>query len=103
MTNMILKQHILQRFGAMKAQVVNIKDSLDALRKFDIDTGVVNINSRVDKVCLALSFATAQTWQNAVWLDQAHTGLRQSNAVAIPIRKLPAHKIWIVKDRVKPS
>src|SRR6476659_2712022 len=52
MTNIILKQHVLERFGAMKTQVVNIENGLDALSKFDVDTRVVNKNPGIHKVRL---------------------------------------------------
>ena len=52
--NMILKQHVLQRLSAMKPQIVHIENCLDSLRDFDVDAGVVNKDSGIDKVCLAL-------------------------------------------------
>ena len=85
----------------MKPQIVGVEDRLDSLRHFDINSGVVNKDARIDKICLSLSLAAAQTRQETIRLDQTHTRLRQTNAVAVPERKLPADEIWIVEDRIK--
>src|SRR5215467_10343538 len=85
----------------MKSQVVNIHHRLHTLRHVDIDATVVNKNSGVDKIRLPLRLAAAQTRQQTVRLDQAHACLRQTNSIPHPVRKLPASKIRIVKDRVE--
>src|SRR6185436_18131213 len=101
MPNPILKQHVLKRLGAMKAQVVHIKYRFQTLGDLGVDAGVVNKDSGIDEVCLAFDLAAAQARQNAVRLHQAHAGLRQANAVAVPERELPADKIRIVENCVK--
>src|SRR6266545_1281498 len=64
----VLKEHILQRLCAMKPEIVDVEDRLDSLSKFHIDAGVVNEDTGIYKVRLALGFAAAQTRQDAVWL-----------------------------------
>src|SRR5690349_13783145 len=96
--NVILKQHQLQRLGAMKAQVVYVHDCFHTLRQLNIDAGVVNEEAGIDEVCLSLNLAAAQSRQETIRLDQAHAGLRQTNSVAHPERKLPAGEVRIVED-----
>ena len=101
--NVILKQHQLQRLGAMKAQIVHVDDCFHALRQLDVDAGVVNEDAGIDEVRLSLNLAAAQRRQKTVRLDQAHTRLRQTNSVAHPKRKLPASEVRIVEDGVEAS
>ena len=101
MTNSVLKQHILERLRSMKPQIVDIENCFDSLSQLDVDAGVINVDAGIDKICLALNFAATQTWQHAVWLHEADACLRQTNTVAVPIRKLAANKIRIIKNGVK--
>ena len=101
MPDVRLKQNVFERFGAMKAQVIHVEDSLQPLRHFHVHARVVNKDSGIDEVRLTFNLAAAQAGQNAVRLNQANTCLRQTNPVAIPKRKLSADKIRIVEDRVE--
>src|SRR3569832_1587526 len=85
----------------MEAQVVDIDHGLDPLRDLDIDAAVVNKDAGIHKVGLALDLAAAQTRQQTVWLDQADTGLRESNSIPHPERKLTTGEIRIVEDGVE--
>ena len=84
MADVILKENVFERFRAMKAQIVDVEDGLDALRDININSGVVNKDSGIDEVRLSLSLAAAQTRQDAVGLNEADASLRQSDALPIP-------------------
>src|ERR1051325_5860189 len=101
MPNPILKQHVLERLSAMKSQVVHIEHRFDSLRDFRIYSAVINKDSGINKICLAFDLAAAQARQNTVRLHQADARLRQTDPVPIPKRKLAAHKIRIVENRVE--
>src|SRR5436190_20479341 len=102
MTDPILKQNVFQRLSAMKSQVINIEPRLDSLRDLGVGSAVVDKDSGINKIRLPFDLAAAQARQNTVRLHQAHTGLGQPNAVAVPERKLAANKIRIVEDRIEP-
>src|SRR5689334_9876346 len=87
----------------MKAQIVYVHDCFHALRQLNVDAGVVNEEAGIDEVCLSLNLAAAQCRQETVRLDQVHAGLRQTNSVAHPERKLPTGEVWIVEDRIETS
>ena len=59
MADVILKENVFERFRAMKAQVVDVEDGLDALCDININSGVVNKDSGIDEVRLSLSLAAA--------------------------------------------
>ena len=59
MADVILKENVFERFRAMKAQVVDVEDGLDALRNININPGIVNKDSGIDEVRLPLSLAAA--------------------------------------------
>ena len=101
MSNAILKEQQLQRLRPVKPQIVHIHNRLDTLRHFDIHARVVNKNSGINKIRLALNLAASQTRQQTVRLDQSHARLRQANSISNPKRKLPADKIRIVEDRIE--
>src|SRR6185295_5981189 len=101
MPNPILKQNVLEWLSAMKFQVIHIEDRFDSLRDLSIDSTVVDKDSGINKIRLAFDLAAAQARQNAVWMHQPDTGLRQTDAVTVPKRKLTAGKIRIVEDRVE--
>ena len=66
MSNMILKENVFQWLRAMKPQIVHIENCFEALSNFSIDAYVVNKNSGINKIRLALSLAASQTRQEAV-------------------------------------
>src|SRR5258705_13713305 len=87
----------------MKPKVVDVEYRLQALRNFNIHASVIDEYSRVDEVCLSLDLAASQTWQQAIRLNQTHTGLGQANAIPNPEGKLPTNEVWIIEDSVEPS
>src|SRR6185369_16936127 len=94
-SNAILKEQQLEGLGAMKTQVVDIDYGLDPLRQIDINASVVNQDPGIHEVCLSLDLAAPQTRQKTVRLDQTDAGLRETNSVTHPERKLPTHEIRI--------
>src|SRR6185369_6183294 len=92
-TDAVLKEYQLQRLRPVKPQEVDVEDGFDSLRQFHINAAVVNKDSGIYEICLSLRLAASQTRQQTVCLDQADTGLRQTNSISNPERKLPAHKI----------
>ena len=68
----------------METQIVNVEDRFHTLSDIGVDARVVNEDAGIDEVRLALSFAAAQTRQNAIRLDQANARLGQPDAVAVP-------------------
>src|ERR1044072_8652995 len=101
MPDAILKQQQLERLSAMKAQGVDVNHSLHSLRQFNIHSRVVNKDPRIHKIRLPLNLTAPQTRQQAIRLDQPDARLRQANSVSYPERKLPAHKIRSVEDRIE--
>src|SRR5215211_5582111 len=86
----------------MKAQVVDIDHGFDSLCDFKVNAAVVNKDPGIHKVCLSLNLAASQTRQKTVRLDQARAGLRETNSIAHPERKLTTNEIRLIEDRIEP-
>src|SRR5262249_13216657 len=101
-SNTVLEQHVFERLRPVKPEVVNIEYRLDPLSYLGINTNVVDKNTRIDKVRLPLNLTAPQAGQNAVWLYQSQSCLRESYPISIPERKLTADKVWIIENCVEP-
>src|SRR5678816_2366186 len=66
-----------------------------------IHAAVVDVDSGIHEIRLALRLAASQRRQQTIRLDQPHTRLRQTNSISDPVRKLPTSKIRIVENRIE--
>src|SRR5438270_46476 len=85
----------------MKAKVVEIEDSLDALRQFKVVAEISYKYAGVDEVRLPLRLAAAKRRKEAERLYESDRRSHERDADAIPEGELTADEVRVVENRVE--
>src|SRR5580692_6233176 len=99
--NRRFKQNVFKRLGALKTQVIEIREALQLRRDVKIRAGICKKDSRIDEIRLALFFARTKRRNQASVRRQLNAGAQKTDVFTIPETENPTSKVRQIVNRIE--